>query len=131
MKIKWLHVIRDVIIITICYFIGGYIVSYATEGYAEDVFVLIYSSALGSLGFCLSACFTPKDRWRYLRVVTIGVWLTVYFPFLIITPYLVTWLLSVLMILIMMFTGGALSFIFVKSPQKIDPIVDEIKNSPQ
>jgi len=119
MKIKWLHVIRDIIIITVCYFIGGFMIGYTTKGMYTRESVLISTSLLAIVGYCICGCLTPENRWKHLWIVTLGVWLTNFFPYLIFTSDLVTWISSV-QIFITMFLGGALSFLFVKAPQQKD-----------
>jgi hypothetical protein len=108
-------VIRDIVIITVLTFIGGFIVGFSGGAKNPQMFaiaVAVSNFLMGIIGFIISGCLARHDRWRHLTYVAVGVWLAglinvVFFGF-----SFGLWILSIVFIAIMMGTGGAISYIF-------------------
>ena len=119
MRIGWLRVVRDIIIVTIFFFVGGFIVGFATQGMFTKEAVLVSTLLLGTLGFCLCGCLTIENRWRHLFIVASGVWLINMLWALLPKQFSVlVWVLSIFIIFVPMVIGGALSWILVKAPKQ-------------
>jgi hypothetical protein len=131
-KVKWLRVVRDVIMLLVLMVVGTVLVVIAMyDAEATDGVWLLIMLALLTGGFCFSGCLTPKHRWKHLLCVGIGWWLTS----IILTFYggfsrryddignmpvvvVVTILFTALWALVPMVVGGALSFLFIKPPKE-------------
>lgn len=114
-------VIRDVLIITALTFIGGFIAGLAAPPNSHTLLFGIVASnlLLGTLGFIISGCLTPHNRWRHLVCVAIGAWLVgiinvLYFGFSV-----GFWIGGIIVIAAMMGIGGALSFAFRREDKPI------------
>ena len=117
MKIKWLRVVRDVVIVTVFLFIGGFIVG--QTGIVTKQSVAISSLLLGTLGFCLCGCLTIENRWKHLFIVALGVWLINCSYQLFLIPFSVLALvLNISIIFVPMVIGGALSTGLVRAPKQ-------------
>ena len=124
MRIKWLHVVRDVIIVTIFLVIGGFIVG--STGIISKRAMLVSSFFLGTLGFCLCGCLTIENRWKHLFIVALGVWLINCLPLLPTLPFSVlAWLLNVSVIFVPMVIGGAASSVLARASTQKECQVDE------
>lgn len=125
MKIKWLRVVRDVVIVTIILFIGGIVA--ASGGIpTSKVEMLLPSILMSIIGFCLCGCLTIENRWKHLFIVAVGVWLINCLPSLPNLPVsLLAYVLNVSIIFIPMIIGGAISVVLVKAPRQIECRVDE------
>lgn len=117
MQIKWLRVVRDVVIVTVFLFIGGFIVGHAGTVTKEKL--AVSSFLLGILGFCLCGCLTIENRWKHLLIVALGVWLINCLLFLPSLPFSVlAWVLNVGIIFVPMVIGGALSSVLAIAPKQ-------------
>ena len=117
-KIKWLHVIRDVIILTVFVFLGGAIVGFAcAPNPPSEIGLSVSSLLMGTLGFWLCGYLTVENKWKHLFVVALAFLLTNYMPFFLFkSPNVYTFVTSIAFVLIMMLIGGGLSFL-VKAPK--------------
>jgi len=119
MKIKWLRVVRDVIIVTVFLVIGGFIVG--STGIINKGTMTVSSLFLGTLGFCLCGCLTIENRWKHLFIVALGVWLINCLPLLPTLPFSVlAWVLNIFIVFVPMVIGGALSTGLVRAPKEKD-----------
>ncbi|GAF86423.1 unnamed protein product [marine sediment metagenome] len=119
MRVRWLRVLRDIIIVTIFVFVGGFIVGFATQGLFTKESMLVATLFLGTLGFCLCGCLTTENRWKHLFIVASGVWLVNMLWELLPKQFsMLAWVLSIFIIFIPMVIGGALSSILVKAPKQ-------------
>lgn len=110
---------RDVIIVTVFLFIGGFIVGFATQGMFTKESALVASLLLGTLGFCFCGCLAIENRWKHLFIVASGVWLVNMLWELLPKQFsMLAWVLSIFIIFIPMVIGGALSLILVKAPKQ-------------
>jgi hypothetical protein len=114
-------VLRDVVIIWVLTFIGGFIVGFAASiasgGQPLDQQKLILAAAisnllLGTVGFTISGCLAPSDRWQHLIIVGIGTWLTGLLNVFLQTITLTQWLASAFFVALIMSVGGLVSYIF-------------------
>lgn len=118
MKIKWLRVVRDVVIVTIFLAIGGFIIG-STAGIVTKQAMVVPSLLLGTLGFCLCGCLIVENRWKHLFIVALGVWLLNCLPQLPSLPFSVlAWVLNVAIIFVPMLIGGTLSLALARTPKK-------------
>ena len=128
MKIKWLRVVRDVVIVTVFLVIGGFIVG--STGIVTKQLMAVSSLLLGTLGFCLCGCLTIENRWKHLFIVGLGVWLTNCLPLL---PSLLsnelTWILSVAIIFVPVVIGGAFSLGLARAPKQKEEKGEQKQNS--
>lgn len=121
MKIRWLIVVRDVIIVTVFLGISGFIVGFATQGDYTDISMAVSGAFLSTLGFCLCGCLTIENRWKHLFIVAVGVWLincSYQIPSLQFD--VLAWVLNVAVIFIPMVIGGAFSLMLVKASKEKD-----------
>ena len=121
MEIRWLAVIRDVAIIWILTFLAGFLIGMAgAEGNQ-----LLYACALGNIifgtvGFTISGCMAKTQRWQHLLVVAVGVWGVSQFNNVSDSLSTIQWLLEIAVIVVMMAVGGALSYLFARTPRQSD-----------
>lgn len=119
MRIRWLLVVRDIIIVTIFIMVGGGIVGYATQGIFTNESLFVASFLMGILGFCLCGCLTIENRWKHLFIVALGVWLINCSYALAFLPFnVLAWVLNIAIIFIPMAIGGALSSLLVKAQKQ-------------
>ena len=135
MKIKWLHIVRDSFIVNIMLFIGSYTGRYIGSivsreiptnwsisrglpiNWPEVVSVLLMSTLLVTVGFCISGCLTIKNRWKHLFLVALVVWLFHFLPNLLFRPFnVLSFASSITSIVVTMVIGGVLSSILARSP---------------
>ena len=76
MKINWLRVVRDVAILLVLIAIGGFVGAFGILDLSPWASRVCAGTTFGTLGFCLSGCLTPKNRWKHLLVVALVLWLT-------------------------------------------------------
>jgi len=128
MRIKWLRVVRDVVIVTVFLVIGGFIVG--STGIVTKQSMLVSSLLLGTLGFCLCGCLTIDNRWKHLFIVALGVWLINCLPQLPSLPFSVlAWVLNVAIIFVPMVIGGALSSGLARTPKQKEEKDKQKQNS--
>lgn len=119
MEIKWKAVIRDVIIIWILTFLGGYVVAVATAPSSPNLNAVAISNLIFLIvGFTISGCIEKVKRFNHLSIVALAVWLAGLFNVLFLDKSMIDWLSGILAIAITMLIGGLISFIFVRSPKE-------------
>jgi len=118
--IHWKALIRDVIIIFVLTGIGGFLIGLAAAGGNLPIAVIGVSNIIFSIvGFTISGCMAKVQRFRHLLHVALAVWLLSAFNMLLIPAIgLAQWLAGIVVLMISMAIGGALSFIFVKTPEE-------------
>ena len=134
MKIKWLRVVRDVVILTIMLFIGGFIAGAAAGGMPNTISLFVATLLMGTLGFCLCGCLTTENRWKHLFIVALGFWLTNFLPVIPNINSLSAWVFSVFEVFVPMLIGGFLASILVRGRKLEEKQVeqkgqDEIRES--
>jgi len=128
MKIKWLRVVRDAVIVTVFLVIGGFIVG--STGIVTIQSLTVSSLFLGTLGFCLCGCLTIENRWKHLFILALGVWLINCLPQLPSLPFSVlAWVLNVGIVFVPMIIGGALSSGLARTPKQKDEHDEQKQNS--
>jgi hypothetical protein len=112
-KIKWLRVVRDVVIIRIFLFVEFFFALRETSkslvGWVE----------LGFLGLMLCGFLVAKNGWKHFVIVVLGVWLIFGLPEILSPPFSVHVLVgSIVIVFVPLVLGGTLSIAFVKSPKQ-------------
>ncbi len=120
MKVDWLTVGRDVLLILVLVFLLVTGLVRVMDGLDLNVAFGVVFLAL-TIGFGISGCLSPKARFSHLPVVAVGVWLvgTLLNATTRGFPIEIVWqmgLQSVLPVLGSMLLGGALSLAVVKTP---------------
>lgn len=119
-------VIRDVIIVWIFTFIGGWFIGLTAGqgGFAglESLMSIIALSnlILGTIAFCISGCMMQEDRWKHLAIVATFAWLTSIANVIAGWVTLGQWMLSIVWMFVMAGAGGGLSFLINKPNQNIN-----------
>jgi len=121
MKVDWLTVARDVLLILVLLFL--IVVGLARAVGGLDLNAAFWVSFLAmTIGFVVTGCLSPKARFSHLPFVAVGVWLlgTVLNAITRGFPIEAVWqmgLQSVLPVLGSMLMGGVLSLAIVKTPE--------------
>ena len=113
-SVVWRVVIRDVVLWSILIQVGRLILRAAGISGTSDS---AWNSLFGCLGFVIVGCLTPSRRFRHLVFVALGVWLLNGLINVLVVRGSVSirlWLLNLLLLLLIMTVGGALSFLFVR-----------------
>jgi len=107
-------IIRDVAIIFLLTFIGGFVIGFAGGGRTPRTMaaVAISNMSLGTVGFTISGCLAVGKRWNHLAFVALGVWLIGLMNIEIAGISFWQWVFSSIFVAIMMGLGGALSYAF-------------------
>lgn len=124
MDIKWRAVIRDVLIIFALTFLGGFVAGFATALAGSAIEFNIMAIAVSNVifmvvGFTISGALAKENRFKHLLHVAIGVWLSSLINVAFFGTTLANWVFSIAFVIIAMGIGGALSFLFVRSPGKM------------
>jgi len=117
--IHWLLVLRDVAIVFGLTFLGGFVVGFTVSVLRRSgsnyLYAIVVSNLLlGTLGFVISGCLAPPNRWRHLLLVAFGVWLTGLINVVIAHVSIGQWVGSLLAVALMAGVGGAISYVFKK-----------------
>jgi hypothetical protein len=127
MRIRWLRVLRDVIIVIVLRYVGAFIVA-LIQGMVTTESLFVSSLLLGTLGFCLCGCLTIENRWKHLFIVALGVWLIIFsyqlallafLPFNVLDNVL-AWVRNIFSAFVPMVLGGYLSMVLVKASKQKD-----------
>lgn len=124
-NVRWLAVLRDIALIWLLTFAGGFVVGMA--GATGDTFILAIAASnllLTTVGFTIAGCLAKQDRFKHLFLVALGLWFTSLVNVLSPAVSLVQWAASIVAILVTMAIGGGLSFLFVKPSTAGDAQVD-------
>jgi hypothetical protein len=119
-KFRFWAIIRDFLIIQTLTGFGGFVIGVATgvgpQVGSKSWFAHIVSTFLfGTVGFTISGCLTPYNRWRHLGYVGIAVWLSNIYLIFFFGTSLTQWLNNSMFVGIMVGLGGALSYLFKKT----------------
>jgi len=107
-------ILRDILIIFVLTFIGGFVIGLASEPTSPRWILAIPASnlLLGTVGFVISGCLAVGNRWRHLAYVGLGVWLTGLINVLLFGFSIVLWFFSITFVALIMVLGGAISYVF-------------------
>lgn len=113
MNIRWLPVLRDVLIVFASTFIGGFLVGFLaallhwdSETYA--VTLGLTNILFGSIGFLIAGLLVTRDRWAHLCHVGFASWLLSLVN-LAFGVSLIQWLFAIVFIAVMMAIGGGMA----------------------
>lgn len=118
MSIQWGRVLRDVALVFLLTFFGGFIVGASAQlaGKTPPPGGIALSNLLfGTLGFLISGCFAPPERFKHLTIVALGAWLSGIVNVFFGVP-IIHWVGSILFTFLVMGLGGSLSFLLVPGP---------------
>lgn len=111
MKLNWLIVLRDVLMVLVIGTFGTLLLKFLVHGLGE----LALAVVMLSVGFCISGCLVREGRFKHLLVVALGVWLLRLGMGLISRPdYAPSMLIGLVIVFVAMLVGGLLSFAFVR-----------------
>lgn len=114
---SWTAVLRDALIIVALTFALGFAVGMA--GATNEVFLVGANAILLTACFMVAGTFAKTSRFSHLSKVAVLVWLLGIINVLASQVNIAEWLLSLLLILLSMSLGSALSYFFSK-PSKQD-----------
>jgi hypothetical protein len=122
-KVKWFHVIRDVIILTVFIFIGGAIAGLASAPRLPSPIAMYVGTLLmTTLGFLLCGYLTTENKWKHLFVVAVLFWLTNYLPSLLLKPFnVIAWALTIAPVFVALLVGGGLSSVIGTTKNRRNP----------
>jgi hypothetical protein len=116
MKIDWIAVARDAILVYLLRFLGGLVVS-AVIGTGDEVAAARnwWDVGLMAVGFCIVACVTRTHRFRHLVPVALAVWLLAGIDlYRSGAGSIATWLVYLVWTPLAMLVGGGASFLIVR-----------------
>jgi hypothetical protein len=116
MKIDWVVVLRDVLIVLVVSGLGLFMVNAALSGGGSEGALTIVRIVLMGVGFCISGCLVKQTRFRHLGIVAIGVWFGTALNLIGTDRTLAHWILGLIPILLAMLLGGAVSLAIVRKP---------------
>lgn len=104
---------RDVAILWVLTLIGGFFVGFfgrlgAWSAGGTQMAIALSNFVLGTIGFTISGCLVGGQRWKHLRNVMLCVWVTGLIN-LLVGVTLIQWALSLIVLTIIMLTGGGIS----------------------
>ena len=118
MSIQWKSVARDTLIIFLLTFLGGFVIGFAVASANAPVSMAaigLSNVLFATVGFCISGCLSPIQRFRHLGVVLAVVWLLGLVNLLIMDNLnILTWIVSLIPLAVAMLVGGGISFLFVR-----------------
>lgn len=113
-------VIRDMAIIFILMAFGGFILGVLVGliGQRELLKPLLALAmlALGTIGFIISGCLTPRNRWHHLKRVAFSTWVLSLMNVFLFNLPLASWMLGAIYFMLMMLIGGGISLLFKRDP---------------
>ncbi|HXG50691.1 MAG TPA: hypothetical protein VNN77_04685 [candidate division Zixibacteria bacterium] len=106
--------VRDVVIVWALTAMGGFAVGVITGGPSADPqgfarAVAVSNFFLGVVAFAIIGCLAPQDRWRHLRFVAAGAWVTSLINVVFFGVTVAQWLGGAIFLAIVMGIGGAIS----------------------
>jgi len=113
--------IRNTFIVWILTFLAGFVVGFA-QGLGAIApsnwmaVIALGNFIFGIVGFTIVGAMTKISRFKHLFKVMLAVWALSLINVLIGPFTLTNWILSFLFLLVTMLVGGAISFLFVPSP---------------
>ncbi len=130
MKIRWLAVIRDVLVIILLTSVGGFLVGIlGVQQTRTRTYLAAANIFFSVVGFTISGCMAKVDKSRHLFTVAIALWIVTITNVFLGAPF-ISWLLGILPILLMMAIGNALSSFFVRTPEKREIKEEDKEPSP-
>jgi len=133
MPINWIAVARDVSIVFGLVLVSSFAAAQLIQATGEEVTALVIGLSnffWGTVGFTISGCLAKTQRFKHLFIVAIGLWLVSFVNVAMgLTPVQV-WAVGFLLILLMMGLGGGLSYLFVRTPQGVQPAYNGQANPP-
>jgi hypothetical protein len=108
------------VVIFLITFLGGFVIGLAgpMEPSRKAIALAVSNIIFGSIGFAISGSLVKVNRFHHLGVVAIGVWLVSLINVIAFGLSFANWALSIVIILIMMGLGGAISFLFSPAQPK-------------
>lgn len=111
MALSWRALVRDICIIFLLTFIGGFLVPFAPTAIKQNPYIgATVIILLGAIGFCIAGCLTKVDRFKHLGMVFLGAWFSGVINVIIGQP-LSMWLASSVSVAYMAILGGGLSYL--------------------
>ena len=116
--IRILPILRDILIVFALTFVGGFVVGFifATQGaYGTSSYAValgLSNLLLSTVGFVISGCLAPPERWRHLLLVAVGVWLLSLINVAFMGVPLIQWAILAIPIAVTMGVGGGVSHLF-------------------
>jgi len=108
---------RDVVILWVLTFAGGFVVGVATVGGHDPVHralaIAISNTILSIIGFTIVGSLATQARWKQLFIVAIILWITSLANLAFGIP-LRSWIVGLPFTLILMAVGGGISYLFRK-----------------
>jgi hypothetical protein len=80
--------------------------------------IIASTVAVGTVGFAISGCLAPGNRWLHLAYVALGVWLAALMNVMFFDSTIVEWLFGAPVVALMMGLGGAISYLFKKDTKQ-------------
>jgi hypothetical protein len=108
-------IIRDIIILVVLTFLGGFVAGFARGQSSDAQFglaIAVSNLIFEIVGFTISGCLAPPGRWRHLALVALGAWLVSIFNVVFFNVNIVLWMASVVTMAATMGIGGAISYLF-------------------
>ena len=121
-QVRWKDVFRDVAVIWVMTFLGGYIFAISTTYTKPPVLAIAAMNILLMVvGFTISGCLAKVDRFGHLSTVATCIWLLGLFN--AVTPYftLQRWMVSIIPIIFSASVGGACSLFISNLSKRITP----------
>jgi hypothetical protein len=114
-KNSWLSVLRDVAIVMVLTFFGGFVIGIASAGRELSISAIAVSNLLfGTIGFFIAGCLTRHEGWKHLFLVTALVWLCSLVNVIFFHVAIQQWAAAIIFIFMTMAIGGGVSFLFVR-----------------
>jgi hypothetical protein len=116
-QFKTWPILRDVIIVTVLSFLGGFIVGFASTDHSSRLY--FYSLSLSNslflvIGFIISGSLAVGNRWRHLAIVAAITWAVSIFNVIFFGFPIIMWMASVIAVAIFALIGGGISLLFKK-----------------
>lgn len=119
MSIRWVAVARDVSIVVGLVMVSSFASALIIQAMGEEVTALpigLSNFFWGTVGFTISGSLAGVQRFKHLLLVAVGLWLISFVNVALGLTPLPIWAAGFLLILAMMGLGGALSYLFVRTP---------------
>lgn len=112
-------IIRDVAIVWILTFFGGFVAGFALAGLPGTAQRLASAAAVsnllfGTVGFTIAGYLAPPGRWRHLGFVVVGCWLAALTNVIFFHFSIHQWIVSVIFLIPMAGLGGVISTVLRK-----------------
>ena len=111
-------VLRDVIIVTVLTFLGGFIVGFGSTDHSSRFYfygLALSNTLLSIVGFTISGCLAVGNRWRHLALVAAIVWVVSIFNVIFFGLTIIQWAASAIAIAIFTLISGGISLLFKRT----------------